>query len=574
MSADETTPLLPGSAGAAAAPPLSESAGGGLDSAGQKPQQQQKQQHGRFRSCLDSVLHVENRILLAGFLISLSFSFTQVPLLYVFRLMTCDAFYDHHPPYTGDGDRCARNEIAAGTATQFSILGITTTLCGTVNLFFAGLAVKKWGPKTAILIQTFVPAVRVLAQILGVVAGKTLGMNIIQGTQLITVLGGPVGYILVINIIAGEVVAPIRRTAVFGMLQGCFMLGQSLGNFTGGLLGDTFGIRAPFDVACGFFLLSCVYILVSLPHIPPPPKTGKSSERSSGFFAPLRILVPQKLRLASGQTSKHYGVVFLCAGIFLGVLATDYAPLLIQMYATAAFNFNQASNGLLMSEFALMRGIFLLLIFPRVITFGRRVLASRRARGKPQPAREEGYGTDGTLTPDSLPTDPREFDSSMGTIPSDEPVKPTRLKEDEEVDPQFDLIFLRWSLIVDGGFTTVAAFATEPWHIYLAAFLLPFGSGSAPAAKGVITSMCPDSQRADALNAVTLVENIARLSTQGLFGFIFAALANVGKAYATFFCNAALAVVGVSVLLLSHFPPGGSVIVDSINEDDGQDEEQ
>jgi hypothetical protein len=71
-----------------------------------------------------------------------------------------------------------------------------------------------------------------------------------------------------------------------------------------------------------------------------------------------------------------------------------------------------------------------------------------------------------------------------------------------------------------------------------AAFLLPFGSGSAPAAKGVITQMCPDSQRADALNAVTLVENIARLATQGLFGFIFASLAEVGKAYATFFCNA------------------------------------
>lgn len=50
--------------------------------------------------------------------------------------------------------------------------------------------------------------------------------------------------------------------------------------------------------------------------------------------------------------------------------------------------------------------------------------------------------------------------------------------------------------------------------------------------------MCPDSRRADALNAVTLVENVARLTTQGLFGFVFASLANVGKAYATFFCNA------------------------------------
>ncbi|KAJ3494788.1 hypothetical protein NLG97_g3842 [Lecanicillium saksenae] len=553
MSADERTPLLPGT------PPAAD--------CGDHPKRS------RLRSCLSNVFHVENRILLAGFLISLSFSFTQVPLLYVFRLMTCDAFYDEHPPYTGDGDRCARNEIAAGTATQFSILGITTTLCGTINLFIAGWTVKKWGAKTAILFQTFVPAVRVLAQIIGVFAGKKTGMSIIQSTQLITVFGGPVGYILVINIIAGEVVTPVRRTAVFGMLQGCFMLGQSLGNITGGMLGDRFGIRSPFDVACGFFLLSCVYLMVSIPYIPPPVKTGKSSTRSEGFLAPLRILTPQNLRLSSGKMTKHYGVIFLCAGIFLGVLATDYAPLLIQMYATAAFNFNQASNGLLMSEFALMRGIFLLLIFPRIIGLGRRLLASRKAGNRLQLEREEECGTDGTLTPDSLPTDPREFDSSMGTIPSGEPMKPKRAKEDEELDPQFDLIFLRWSLVVDGGLTMVAAFATESWHIYLAAFLLPFGSGSAPAAKGVITSMCPDSQRADALNAVTLVENIARLSTQGLFGFVFAALANVGKAYATFFCNAAIAVIGMSVLLLSHFPPDGSVIVESASESEEQAEE-
>lgn len=72
----------------------------------------------------------------------------------------------------------------------------------------------------------------------------------------------------------------------------------------------------------------------------------------------------------------------------------------------------------------------------------------------------------------------------------------------------------------------------------VAAFLLPFGSGSAPAAKGVITDMCSESHRADALNAVTLVENIARLTTQGLFGLIFSSLASVGKAYATFYCNA------------------------------------
>jgi hypothetical protein len=59
---------------------------------------------------------------------SLNLTFRR--LFYVFHLMTCDSFYDSHPPYDGPGDRCSRDEIAAGTATQYSILGMSTTFCG------------------------------------------------------------------------------------------------------------------------------------------------------------------------------------------------------------------------------------------------------------------------------------------------------------------------------------------------------------------------------------------------------------------------------------------------------------
>lgn len=78
--------------------------------------------------------------------------------------------------------------------------------------------------------------------------------------------------------------------------------------------------------------------------------------------------------------------------------------------------------------------------------------------------------------------------------------------------------------------------------------------------------MCPHSQRTDALNAVTLVENIARLATQGLFGFVFSALAETGQAYLTFYVNAALAMVGMAVLFLSHFPPLDSTMVEDADE--------
>jgi hypothetical protein len=50
--------------------------------------------------------------------------------------------------------------------------------------------------------------------------------------------------------------------------------------------------------------------------------------------------------------------------------------------------------------------------------------------------------------------------------------------------------------------------------------------------------MCLPSERAEALQAMTLVENVAMLSTLGLFGFIFSSFSIIGKAYLTFYCNA------------------------------------
>lgn len=70
------------------------------------------------------------RILLCAFLISLSFSFTQVPILYVFRLMTCEEYYKVHPPWTGEGDRCSVNTIEASTARSLALLGMSTTIFG------------------------------------------------------------------------------------------------------------------------------------------------------------------------------------------------------------------------------------------------------------------------------------------------------------------------------------------------------------------------------------------------------------------------------------------------------------
>lgn len=277
----------------------------------------------RLRRWTENIFSVENRILFTGFLVTLSFSFTQVPLFYVFHLMCCDVYWEGKPPFEGPGDRCSQDAIAANTALQYSILGMSTTFCGTLNLLLTGWTVKKLGPRAALMIQTIVPAIRVATQILGVVAGGQAGMLIIQTTQIITIIGGPAGYILVVNIFIGEICEPLRRTALFGTLQGAMMMAQSIALLAGGMIGDAWDVRAPFDTAFVAFIVSSIYIRLALPYIAPEDMSGgKKGSGDSGFFAPLKILVPQKIRLADGKVKKHYGVIFLSIGIFVGVVSS------------------------------------------------------------------------------------------------------------------------------------------------------------------------------------------------------------------------------------------------------------
>lgn len=297
MTTSETTPLIPRLGG-------------------------EPKSKGKLGQCAENIVSVENRVLFTGFLVTLSFSFTQVPLFYVFHLMTCEVYWEDKPPFEGPGDRCSQDAIASNTALQYSILGMSTTFCGTINLLLTGWMVKKLGPRAALMVQTVVPAIRVATQILGVVAGGASGMLIIQTTQLITIIGGPAGYILVVNIFVSEVCEPLRRTAVFGKLQGAIMLGQSIGFLVGGMIGDTWDIRAPFDTAFVAFLTSSIWIGMALPYISPEEMPGnKNSGAVSGFFAPLKVLVPQKIRLSDGRLKKHYGIIFLAIGIFVGVVS-------------------------------------------------------------------------------------------------------------------------------------------------------------------------------------------------------------------------------------------------------------
>ncbi|KAF2099508.1 MFS general substrate transporter [Rhizodiscina lignyota] len=496
------------------------------------------------------------RILLCAFLVSLSFGVTQVPLIYVCRVMTCQAFYSKNPDYVPapGKDRCSNPTIEANTARSVALIGASTTFFGLINLFITSWSVKKFGVKNALLVQVFNPAVRLAIQNVGVTVGGDLGLTIIQCSQIITIIGGPNGYILSLNSFVAEVVESRERTGSLGKLQGCMFFGTATGYLAGGLISDWFEIITPFRVTLVLFVASTIYVFLFLPRLPPHGDANGTKNQAKSlarFFGPLKIFVPHKWVLSDGRVQRQYGPMLLGAGAFFGVLATGYLPVLFQMYSTDVFGFGTKENSFLVSLHSVLRGVFLTMMFPRIISGGRTWL-SRREQARDAESRSLSDSSDGEIA-----TDPNQIDTAGPMDNEQEPVKPPK-QHDEKETFEFDLLFCKISLIADGILTAFASFVSQGWQLYIVAALLPFASGTGAAAKGTMLQMCMASERVDALSAITLLENIARLSTTGLFGLIFAAFASIEKTYLVFICNGAVALLGFFVLIFSRFPPEGS----------------
>jgi hypothetical protein len=130
------------------------------------------------------------------------------------------------------------------------------------------------------------------------------------------------------------------------------------------------------------------------------------------------------------------------------------------MYATSRFGFGTTENGILMSGNSLIRGLFLMFMFPAIITRGRRWLANRSQAAQLHKSASAPEG-DQLL----IPTRPEELDPPSILMNDEEPAKAPPEEEDE--DSTFDLFFVRGSLVVDSIVVSMTAWATQGWQVYL-----------------------------------------------------------------------------------------------------------
>ena len=156
--------------------------------------------------------------------------------------------------------------------------------------------------------------------------------------------------------------------------------------------------------------------------------------------------------------------------------------------------------------YSMLRGVFLTFAFPKLIAIGRK-FTTKKEKDARLTRSAEGSGLaerEPLLTTHAHRGTAAETDDK-DTVP--------RVQQTFA----FDLTYTRFSLVTDGLLTLLCSFVREVWQMYLVAAILPFAAGTGSAAKGTILQMVGSSassdERTDALAGVSLVENMARLST-------------------------------------------------------------
>lgn len=539
------------------------------------------------------------RVHFTSLLMSMTFGFTQTALVYSFREMTCDEYYKTHPDPTLTlvmKDRCSIPEIEASTAHSVALMS-TMTVAGTiVNMLSSAWVIGRFGVKAGMFQQTFWAALRNLCQIYAQIVGGQLGITITIATQVFNVVGSGGGFQLCANSFISILASEEERTAQFGILQGVFMLGSGIGFTVGGVLYKYVSTLAPFVLAFAFLVFCTLFGMLFLPYIAPEHKERKSNEprKCQGVLAPLAVFLPKK----DMYGRRNWAIFFLGIGTFLSVLATGYVAMALQLVATNVFDFKPDTSGYMLSLTLVVRAFFLSVCFPRIIAAGRKLFAppppvvtataaGQRRLGSAAVSRsnsaQSSGSTETTLVEEELDAD-GELELTL------EPSVP---------GAKFDLIFLKYSILLDGFLTSAVTFSSSAWHMYLAAVVLPFASGTGPAVKGVILEFAtashpapgkdeyspvvsedasgPDSdegsgsdspgkkrvtaqptisntEKSNILSGIALIEKFGQIITISLFGYFFALLSEVNRPRLIFLLDGAIAFLAFAVLLPVHMP--------------------
>ena len=136
-----------------------------------------------------------------------------------------------------------------------------------------------------------------------------------------------------------------NRAANFGMIGAAFGLGFILGPVVGGILGETFGPRAPFFAAAALAGLNFIYGFIVLPESLPVENSRKFELRRANPFGALM------------QIRKHPVVYVLLSGLFVIMLAHSVFPSTWSYFGEFRFGWSKQEIGFSLGAVGLMTAL-------------------------------------------------------------------------------------------------------------------------------------------------------------------------------------------------------------------------
>ncbi len=157
-----------------------------------------------------------------------------------------------------------------------------------------------------------------------------------------------------VNAYIADISPPEKRAANFGLVGAAFGLGFILGPALGGLVGEHFGLRAPFYVAAALSVANALFGLLVLKESLPPERRRKFEWRRANPLGGLKAL-------------SHYPALTLLFGMLvLGQLAHDSLPTTWSYYTMLKFGWGPGDVGLSLVAIGILTAISFA-VLPRVL---------------------------------------------------------------------------------------------------------------------------------------------------------------------------------------------------------------
>ncbi|KAJ9090947.1 hypothetical protein QFC20_007777 [Naganishia adeliensis] len=451
-----------------------------------------------------------NRVLPYTLLITIGPSVTAATSLFVVRYLMCHAYFTHHPskhgiPSPGD-ERCNISDVEGLTS---SVMAGLTTLDGLLY---------RVGRRPLLIALPLLAMVSTAALLIAyLVRSDPISYLCLLLNGLFVSASTKAAFTPTLCI--ADLTNDDNRSKYYSRLESMALFGPCLafgahrrGAMISALVNRyTPWVTMPYYNALAFQFLAAVYAFLAIRETMPYdlPEAGSDTASETGSFtivasAVKKVTVPiRPLRVIMPWRDEN------------GVLRWELLALSISLFATTC------GNAWVLAYLAATRATYLFFIFPFILRYGRAAFHWLKTRNERRHVRGEG--------------ETRPLLDQRASVASE-----IRRKNNADEANRFD-VFLAFGSVLLDGLSFAFVFMAPSYQYVLASFILvALGSGYIPSYRSVFIAAAPDDRATEALAALDMVLNIAKLTSPPLLGALYTVFVRRGQPEVVFLAAATI----------------------------------